>query len=494
MRERPAGGELVPRRPRQDIVLDVEDREELLQRIARMFGSDSQARRLLGRIRFPAERIPHRGDDSTPVDWWDLVFAQLEEGAVEQGFRRLLDRAVRDYPGDPRLFDLYQRYTATAQDPDPEPDRGADTCHVFLRLPEEEREAARALLAGLGLDPQEELATDYIVSYAVASTDQAAVRTVMSRTDLPWTVASPTTGHYLLHSLVVQGPDGSRFQLRDTPAAVTLGTIAQEVVASQYAGQDSQAVRETVVNRVHEDGQQERMNPDQTLEEAQVPDGAQVQVAFGSRAGGTPPSPGWEVAIARAGAQITGFARQQRIRLVTNRQYLPTRFDLHFTQPSFGPPPAPGEPPVRVSQHTVRLLLLDGFPAMPPRAFWLTPFFHPNVFPTYDCARARSEPAARGLVCLGELAAGWYPALDLAEVCRVILDIAAYRNYDVFGVTTADLSMPAHVNFYDPDAAMWAVMHHQDIEGMGGSPLLPVLADPPRVFRTTILPMSQEQP
>jgi hypothetical protein len=479
--------EAEPQRPRQDAVLDADDREELLRIIAHAFDSERHANRLLTSIGFPREEIPNWSASESPLDWWDLVFVEFERGRVEQGFRRLLGRAVQTYPAAPRLFELYQRYTATPQNPEPQPDRGAPTCHVYIRVQgDEDRAAARETLSALSLDPREVLSTDRVVLYAVSSTDTSFVRAAMSRTDLPWTVASPEMGHYLLHTLIVQGPDGTQFRLRDTPSAVTVGTVASEIVATRYSGQDPQAVRETVVNRVYESGEQERINPDDTLEQANIPDGAQMQIGFDNRAGGTPPSMAWENAIARAANQISGFARQERIRLTTNRQHLPTRYDLHFTQPSFGPPPSPGEPPTRVDRHAVRLFLLDGFPNHPPDIFWQTPFFHPNVFPTYDCKRSRDFPQARGKVCLGELASGWYPAMDISEVCRVILDISTWRNYDVFGLTSADLAAGPHVNYFDPEAAHWALLHQQEIEDMGGSPLLPVLAQPTTVFRTSI--------
>jgi len=489
MRERPGPEEPEPRRPRPDIRLDIDDREQLLRIIAENFASESHANRLLSRIGYPSRLIPNRPDDGTPEDWWDLIFAQLEAGRVELGFTRLLEHAVREYRGNVRLFEIFERYLPNSQTPETAEAQGSPRCHVSVRAQnEQERAEAFETIRRLGLNPEEEFSTDYVVIYAVSSADSSFVRAQMDQTDLPWTVASPDAGHYLLHTLFVQGPDGSRLRLRDTPAAVTLETLASEVMATRYPGQDPQAVRETVVNRVHDNGEQERMNPQHTLEEAEVPDGAQVQIAFDSRAGGTPPSAAWEDAIARAANQISGFARQQRIRLTTNRPYLPTRYDLLFTKPSFGPRPpgSPDSPPTRIDRHKVRLLLLDGFPNHPPDVFWLTPFFHPNVFPNYDCEASRTKPLAKGLVCLGELATGWYPGMDLTEVCRVILDMAAYRNYDVFGVSSADLSQRPHVNFYDPEAAMWAVEHEKEITEMGGSALLPVLTIPPTVFRTSI--------
>lgn len=122
-----------------------------------------------------------------------------------------------------------------------------------------------------------------------------------------------------------------------------------------------------------------------------------------------------------------------------------------------------------------------------PTAVWVSPFFHPNVFPTYDCELTIGNPdAPRGQVCLGQLADSWFPARDMADLCRVIIDIAAYRNYDLFGLDAADPSAGPHINFLDMAAAEWALSHQDEIECMGGASVVPIPSENPLVFRTKI--------
>lgn len=482
MRERSPAPE--PERPRDDIQLEPQDREGLLVLIAEIYPSQADATRMLRSIGFPVGAIPAWTGGINPQTCWDQVFNQFEAGLIPEGYRQLLEQAVTTYRGNPRLFDLYQHYIA-----DPPPRRHADgareTCHVFVRAEtEEEQTAAFETLRRLNLDPREELSTGLVTSYSVSSNDVGMVRRLLG--DIGWTVASADGAHYLLHTLTVQGPDGSRFRLRDTPAAETFGTIAAEVVGTQYPGSDPQSVRPTVINHVREDGQQERANPDQTLDDAGVRDGDQMSVAFEGRAGSVNPGD-WEDALARVRGQITGYARDHGIRVAANSPTLPTRYTLTFTQPSLGPPSANGEEPTRIEVHTVRIELPQGFPVTAPQAWWLTPFFHPNVFPNYDCELTIGKPTApRGLVCLGQLADSWYPAMDLAEVCRVIIDIAAYRNYDLFGLDAADPSVAPHGNFADPEAAFWVLWHQDEIARMEGAPVVPVPVESARARRTTI--------
>lgn len=302
MRERSPASQ--PERPRDDIQLEPGDREELLEVIAGVYDSEPAARRALRSIGFPARSTPVWSSSADPVSYWDQVFSLFEAGLIAEGYRHLLRQAMNTYQGNGRLYDLYQRYLS-----EPAPQQQADgqraSCRVFVRAEtEEQREAAFETLRRLNLDPEEELSTELITSYSVSSSDQRRIRTMLRDSGLGWTVASADGAHYLLHTLTVQGPDGSRFRLRDTPAAETFGTIAAEVVATQYPGTDAQSVRPTVINQIREDGQQERVtNPDQTLDDAGVQDGDQMSVAFEGRAGSVNPGD-WEDALARVQGQI----------------------------------------------------------------------------------------------------------------------------------------------------------------------------------------------
>ncbi|MEV4515507.1 ubiquitin-conjugating enzyme E2 [Dactylosporangium sp. NPDC049525] len=152
---------------------------------------------------------------------------------------------------------------------------------------------------------------------------------------------------------------------------------------------------------------------------------------------------------------------------------LPTEYDVAFEQPGFRPPAVPGGEPEVIGRHEVLIQLGPEFPAKPPAVYWLTPVFHPNVYPNYDSPQHRENPNAAGLLCLGLLDTGWYPAYDFRDLCQTIVDIAGYRNYDIFETTGADAAGPQlRGNFYDPNAAGWALDHQADIEAIGGRPVI----------------------
>jgi hypothetical protein len=98
-----------------------------------------------------------------------------------------------------------------------------------------------------------------------------------------------------------------------------------------------------------------------------------------------------------------------------------------------------------VDEHEVLLLLPESFPMQAPAAFWQTPIFHPNV------------RRGNGKVCLGVLEDRYRPGLDFGDLCQMLADIAAYRNYEVR-------------EGYDAEAREWALSPagQMAIEGRGG--------------------------
>ena len=95
-------------------------------------------------------------------------------------------------------------------------------------------------------------------------------------------------------------------------------------------------------------------------------------------------------------------------------------------------------------------------------------------------ARAARERATipcqgmEGLVCLGDLADSWYPALDFGDVLQTVVDIAGYRNYDLYQPATTEEGSPTlRANFFDYEAAVWAMGHQAEIEANGGRLIRP---------------------
>ena len=76
------------------------------------------------------------------------------------------------------------------------------------------------------------------------------------------------------------------------------------------------------------------------------------------------------------------------------------------------------------SSHEVRITIDHDFPRNPPDVRWRSPIFHPNIKPV-------DAEIAAGWLCLGELADAFRPDLDFSEVCRMLADVAGYRNYEL---------------------------------------------------------------
>ncbi|MEV0567783.1 hypothetical protein [Dactylosporangium sp. NPDC050588] len=332
---------------------------------------------------------------------------------------------------------------------------------------DDERARVTEILIRLGLAPVQRWATEHAVSFEVDVVEPAAVERVLDGSELGFTVVPPGAPDYLLRELYVQGPDGSRFRLVDAPAMQALGNVATEIVDQYSLGGDVDPP--TVIDVVGPGGDVIRASSGETLHEAGVRDGDSIRVGFEGRAGAVHP----EIrihALQQARRQVTEFAEAtpgMRVHVRAGAEP-PIEYDLEFERPSFGPPGRDTGEPTLISRHIVRLLLGSDFPEVPPTAFWLTPFFHPNVFPTYDCPETARTPGARGLVCLGAPADEWNPGTRLHEICQTIVDIAGYRNYDV--AERIDAGGMPRGNFFDEDAAAWAAVHGDEIARRGGRP------------------------
>ena len=468
-----------------------DDWHELRMAVAKAFFKEVAADNILGRIRFPREQHPGWSGNSEEV--WGQIFVSLENGIIEFPQRQLLDAARRVYPYNPTFRTLALRYGLILPDtsvnddgvpqptqprvttPDGEPAEGRPTCHVIVRAgSEEDRAAAAEILHGLGLQPHDVWATAYATSFRVNWDDVSAVRALLDPTDISWVVVPANANDYLIGELYVSGPDGRRFRLVDAPAQQTVGDVAAGIM-EQYGPTFAGRSRPTVVDRVLPGGQGQRLSPGSTLHDAGVRDGASLRLGFEATAGAVNPMD-FQDALHRMRNQILNFARSRPDMTVRGAPpMLPTHYEITFIQPSFGPPLEANGPPTVVTEHRVEVQFRAGFPETPPLVFWVSPIFHPNIYPVYDCEPARRRPLRRGLVCLGRLAESYTPALSFADLCQTLIDMAAYRNYAVVtptGVIDDDGFELFANDFYDLAAATWARNHQAQIIAMGGSPML----------------------
>jgi hypothetical protein len=153
-------------------------------------------------------------------------------------------------------------------------------CHVIVWTDSEEtREQAAETLHNLGLDPTEAWCTARAVSYRVNSGQTHMLRSQMEETDFSWTVVAPGLEDYLLHQLHIEGPDGRRFRVFDTPAHQSIDKLIAEVT-DQYPGSYNDASHTTVADQLDQDGRGRRLDPNDTLHMAGVRDEDRIRISF----------------------------------------------------------------------------------------------------------------------------------------------------------------------------------------------------------------------
>jgi ubiquitin-protein ligase len=443
------------------------DRLRLLNVMARLYNTQLRAETFLEGVGFPAGLVPGWQQNGTPTDYWNAIFQDLDRGVMQDPYpyHQFLEFARATYVSNRDLTDLHHDYSEPQQNGSQQPQNhmpaaDANTSHVVAWLDSpEQRTDLQAWLAERGLDPELEWATPTSASFRVNQRDPGAVTSVMDqRRDLHWTVVRPGVPDYVLRDLMVQGPDGRSFRFSDVPSATTVGQVAGEMVG-QYEdnGGPPGAERPTVVEHVGPDGPR-RMNPDATLAEEGVTEGERLRVGWEQRAAAVNPLDRDE-ALLRVMHQLEEYEETHPgFSVAANSAVRPTEYEIEFTQESFGPPDVGGGEPPDIAQHQVSIILPADFPLEAPQVRWLTPIYHPNVWPNYESAKYRENKYAHGVVCLGTLSESYQPSMDFGELCDTLVAIAGYRNYSVYEAGRDAAGRPnLHGDFYDPDAAQWAL-------------------------------------
>lgn len=143
----------------------------------------------------------------------------------------------------------------------------------------------------------------------------------------------------------------------------------------------------------------------------------------------------------------------------------PAKFVITFRAPGFGPPhdelERPADPVPR-DEHTVEIALPPDYPVGTPIVTWLTPVFHPNITDESVCLPLDGP--------------------DLAAACQALINLAAYRNYEV---RPEDFGGGGFLNLA---AAAWALSAEgqERIVNCGGVPLRAPRA-PRAVFRIELV-------
>lgn len=472
-----------------EIELTLGEQDQLREAIAGIYDGTAM-NQLLDRIGFPRGRRPAL---ATAAATWGEIFREFDNGIMERPWRRLVVAAFRDYQTNHVFRDLFARHilatppprgdraprgagqpappAATPNGPVPPPAIVDDVCHVIVYIDTgEDAERVRNELERLDLGPAPVWVTEHGVAFRVNTDDPIALRRALQDADFGYIVVEPGQPDYLYRTLWVNGPDGRRFRITDAPARQTVENLADGVLDQYTPFQGTN--RPTVVDRVGVEGLGDRLDPDETLHDAGVQDGDELRVGFQATAGAVNPQHR-EEALYRVRNQIIAYARSHDgFGVKVDWPELPREYTIEFPGRSFAPDPDGGPEPVETDgPHRVLIRLGADFPMTPPHVYWLTPIFHPNVYPMYECEAARSRRELQGLVCLGELAVSYQPALDFGELCQTLVDIAGFRNYRLFEATGEIDAQGRAVlaeDYFDAAAARWAAAHQDRIRAIGG--------------------------
>jgi hypothetical protein len=429
-------------------------------------------------------------DAGVPVDFTTLLTEATRIYSQNQVFAELLERCSPDRQSAPG--ETAEPRSAPAGEQAPDPYGARPNVQAFVQMGgEEERRKILGLLTELG--PALRYATNSTMLIEFDTTDPDRVFRVMERIPAEWTVVAPGEPAYLLSRLIVQGPDGRRFRFSDIPAS----TLISDVTASALSEYPTATGTHTAVaDRVLPNGQGERLRPDHSLHEAGVRDGEQLRVASETNAGAVNPTLRVE-ALTRARNQLIGFADIHGWGLEANAPELATVYEVTFSRPSFGPPASSGGPAI-VHDHRVQIEFGPDFPQSAPSVYWLSPIFHPNIYPNYESEPARAQPQLQGYVCLGELEEGYQPGLDLGDLCLVLLDIAGFRNYSLqvptgeVVRTSGGLVVAGTGNALDVTAATWVRDNQDSLDAVGGRRLgRPVGTPTRRPYRHLVTPLDR---
>ena len=475
----------------------MENRQQFITELARVIGYQVEAEALLDEIQFPRGLRPIWQNFPNPTLYWTNVVTAVENGRLKgQRLERLAQAAYDQFPGN-RIF-----REAAEDEPPPLPaatvnvttprDRagpqpieqwptlvlqGTDQYGAFLRLVRETvgpaellyttGEQAAVLVRGIdadGVDPAQ-----------VVARLQRAVDQFELPDDAQATVRFETFAYrpHLIEQLTLIGPDQQIFYVDNIPNTTPVRDIPQALFAVYR--------EEAVVDRVRPaqtaggEAQRERLAPDQSLEESGVTERDELHVLQESTAEFALDQLRLR-ALNRVRNQIEGFAVNSTcgFRIVNKDDpHLPLVYEVEFNAPGFGPPedltvePAGLRPPER-DVHRATIILTPEFPFKAPWVVFGSPIFHPDVLPE------RRGPNPAGWVRIGVLAEESYrPDLDFYELCQLVIDIAAYRNYG--SIQHGLWDEQGHLN---TAAARWAQSDQgqKQILARGGWPIRSVLA------------------
>lgn len=441
------------------------EQANLIKELAHCFDTEPAALALLAKIGL--ETVFFQPFNSmTTYQWWSTVCTKIEQGIIQGGLQELVRAAADVFPGNI----VFKRYQSAEAEPDK---RGQVAGNIEINLPAgtppevvfKILELARNTVVATGGDFKLSLgregslrfhfsidgvspeAIDHIARRIAQMCQEQGVQAEV--TPEPYNFRD-----YYSDPLTAEGPDGQRFELEQMRASTPVSDVARGVMNSYQddvwpatrTGQKQQAV----VDRVTPEGTV-RLDPRNTLHDAGVRPGDTLRVSLERTAGAVDPLMR-EEALARVRVQVLDHATANPgFAVEANSLVAPTEYLFRFRVPGFAPPAASGQSPRRIEQHEVLVELPPDFPIKAPEAWWQTDIFHPNI------------RADNGRVCLGALQKHYKPGLDFGDLCKMLVDIAAYRTYTV-----------DPYDYVNSDACQWALSSdgQMAIERAGGFSLL----------------------
>lgn len=243
-----------------------------------------------------------------------------------------------------------------------------------------------------------------------------------ARAETRWYRTPPT----ILGAIHGEGPDQRQYTLERVPSTAHVRDVA-DAVLDQYTdiAFGAQGRGAATVDHVRNGRFWRRLQPNATLGDAEIQEGDTLRVSPPAKAGAGSADP-FRAALERARAELFGYAAQTPGFTITatDDDDLPTRYDIAFRRDGFAPPDEPGGEPVPVRLHDVRITLDHDFPMKAPLVHWRSAIFHPNI-------KALDGSPSAGWTCLGHLGEAYRPSLDLGDLCRMLADVAGYRNYEL---------------------------------------------------------------
>jgi Ubiquitin-conjugating enzyme/Effector-associated domain 1 len=407
--------------------------EGLIEELADCFDTEPAALALLARINVK-EAFFRLFNSMQTRQWWDHVCREIGKGIIRNGLDRLVCAAADVFPGNQK-FEKYQKAQSKPEN------RGRVSGNIKLTLPANippemvlkiiesakntvlETGGEFVLNLGSPGSSQFHFSIDGVPPEDVDRIAQRIARICAQEGVQAEVTREPYNFRdYYSDPLTAEGPDGRRFELEHIRASTPVRDVARGVMNSYQddvwpatrTGQKQQAV----VDRVTPEGTV-RLDPRNTLHDAGVRPGDTLRVSPERTAGAVDPLMR-EEALARVRVQVLGHAAANPgFEVEANSLVAPTEYLFRFRVPSFAPPASPGQSPRRIEQHEVLLELPPDFPIKAPEAWWQTDIFHPNI---------RLD---NGWVCLGALKKHYKPGLDFGDLCKMLVDIAAYRTYTV---------------------------------------------------------------